>query len=71
MSENIFIDGIRIDPPHEKAPSFIKGKLGIKVDTLINFLMENQNDRGYVNCDLKESKEGKLYLTLNNYKKPV
>lgn len=64
-----FIKGITIKPPHQNAPSFVKGKVSFKVEDVIAALRENQNSSGYVNADLKESKDGKLYLQLDTYQK--
>lgn len=62
--------GFFLKPPHEKAPDWVKGQIGIKVEDAIEYLKQHENERGYVNLDLKESKQGKLYLDLNVYKKP-
>lgn len=70
MADNIiFIDGLKFDKPNEGAPEFIKGKLSIHAERLTKFIAEHKNENGYINIDLKKSKEGKLYLALNNYKK--
>lgn len=60
--------GFFTKPPHQNAPSFIKASLAIKVDEAIAFLQQNQNSAGYVNFDIKESKEGATYVQHNNYK---
>ena len=65
--ESTLPEGFFLKPPHEAAPSWIKGQIGIKVDTAIEYLQRMKNDKGYVNLDLKESKGGKLYLDLNNF----
>jgi len=71
MAENIFADGISFKKPREGAPEFIKGSISILVDKLIPFLKQHQDENGWVNLDLKRSKEkGTLYLSLNTYKKP-
>lgn len=67
--ENIFADGIFAEKPSDKAPSFLKAKVSINVDQLIPFISKHKNGAGYVNLDLKESKGGKLYFSLNEYKK--
>ena len=69
MADKIFADGIRFERRPEKAPEWVKGKISFKVDDAIKFLTENKNDRGWVNLDLKQSKDGKLYLELNTFKK--
>ena len=66
---NIFVDGMFFDKPSAGAPDFVKGKISVKVETLVPFLEEHKNDKGYVNIDLKKSTGGKLYLSLNNFKK--
>lgn len=39
-----------------------------KVDDFIAFLRENRNEKGYVNVDVKKSKDGtKMYGELNSY----
>jgi len=71
MSEETTLPvGFFLKPPHSNAPGWVKGQIGIKVDDAIGYLKEHMNDRGYVNLDLKESKQGKLYLDLNTYEKP-
>lgn len=53
---------------HEKAPSFVVGQLSIKVPDAIPFLEENQSNAGYVNIDIKLSKNGTYYCELNTWK---
>jgi hypothetical protein len=70
MAENIFAEGISFKKPREGAPEFIKGSISILADKLIPFIQEHKDENGWVNLDLKKSKEkGTLYLALNNYKK--
>lgn len=66
--EKIFAKGIYFDRPREGSPEFVKGRINIKVPDLIPFINAHQNNAGYVNLDLKKSKEGKLYLELNTWK---
>ena len=68
MSEKIFVSGMRFSR-RENAPVFVIGQLGIKVDELVTFLKANVNDKGWLNIDIKKSKEGKLYCELNTYEK--
>lgn len=67
MSEPVFLDGLIAKRPHEKAPSFVKARLSFKVDDFIKFLQRYQN-KGWVNADLKVSKNGKLYAQLDTWK---
>jgi len=63
--ESTLPEGFFLKLPHDNAPGWVKGQIGIKVDTAIEYLNRVKNDKGYVNLDLKESKAGKLYLDLN------
>lgn len=65
--DKIFAKGIYFDKPREGAPEFIRGRISIKVVDAIPFLEMFQSNAGYVNLDLKKSKEGKLYLELNQF----
>ena len=66
--EKVFADGIRFKNPGPKAPTFVKGKISVNVDNFIKFL-QIYSQNGWVNLDLKESKNGVLYLELNTYQK--
>lgn len=68
MAEKIFTNGIRFEKPREGSPDFVKGRLSFKVDEAVAFLEKYKNEKGWLNCDLKKSKEGKLYLELNQFK---
>lgn len=69
MAEKIFADGFRFEKPREGAPEFVKGRISIKVPEAIAFLQLHQSNAGWVNLDLKKSKEkGTLYLELNTFK---
>lgn len=56
------------DKPKAKAPEWIKGTISVKVEDFLAFAEEHMNEKGYLNIDLKKSKEGKYYLALNEYK---
>ena len=65
--EKIFADGMRFELPGEKAPTWIKGKISINADKFIAFVEQYKNERGWLNLDVKESKNGTLYVELNTY----
>lgn len=67
--EKVFAKGIYFDKPKEGSPDFVKGKISVKVDDFIAFAKEHEKKSGYINLDLKKSKEGKLYLELNSWEK--
>jgi len=54
----------------EKAP-WIKGQIGIKLDKFIAFAKQHVDDRGWLNIDIKESKNGEWYCELNTFKKTL
>jgi len=66
MSDIVFADGFYFNKPHEKAPDFVLGKLHIKVDSAIRFLQNLQGSE--VNLDIKESKAGKIYIAVDDWK---
>ena len=65
-NDNVFIDGLIIKRPHENAPDFVKLKLSFKVEELVNFLQQHQKE-GWVNADVKVSKNGKIYAALDTW----
>lgn len=65
----IFANGLRFIKPTEQTPEWIKGKVSVKVDEFVEFLKKYQNENGWVNIDLRKSKDGgKLYFALNTFK---
>ncbi len=71
MSDKIFVDGMQFDPPKQGAPSFVKGKISVRVQPFVEFCNKYANEAGFINIDLFQSQKGNLYLALNTYKKPV
>ena len=63
-----FVEGMFLKEPREGAPTFVKGSISFKLDKFIPYLHSKANAAGYVNVDLLESKEGKLYVKLNDWK---
>ena len=67
-----FIDGMFISKAGEKRPDFIKAEITLYPEQLVPFLKANatQNTAGkwQVRIDVKQSKEGKLYAELNDWK---
>lgn len=65
--DKIFADGIIFSRPKEGAPEFVKGRLSFKVEEAVAFLEKHKKADGWVNCDLKKSQNGKLYLQLDTF----
>lgn len=64
--DKILAKGLSFKKPHVNAPSFVIGKLSIKVEEFIQFLKDNEVN-GWVNIDLKKSQKGNLYGELNTW----
>mgnify|MGYP003334953982 FL=1 len=52
---------------NDNAPDFVIGKLSLKADEAIQFIKDNSSN-GWVNLDVKKSKDGKYYIELDNFK---
>ena len=64
--ETVFVDGMIVKRPNENAPDFVKAKLSFKVSEMVAFLQQHERE-GWVNADLKVSKGGKLYASLDTW----
>ena len=69
MSEVQFPAGLTAKAPHENAPDFFKAKIVIHVKDLGNWLREkNKAGEEWVSLDVKESKGGKWYASVDEWK---
>lgn len=66
MSDIEFVDGLIVKKPHENAPDFVKCSISIKRADLGNWLRGKQDE--WINVDVKESKNGKWYAAVNDFK---
>ncbi len=68
-TETVFVEGLIVKAPREGAPDFVKGKVSIKIDEMIAFLQSQQAlGKEWVNADIKESKSGKWYCAVDDWK---
>ena len=69
MKEEVeFVDGLLVKAPHEKAPSFVKASIAIKVEDLGKWLRAKYKaGNEWVNIDVKESKAGKWYAAVSTF----
>ena len=67
MADNDMVKGFFMKTPNDKAPDFVKRKVGVNVEQFTEYLRENQNGKGYVNFDLLEAKSGHWYLKKDEY----
>lgn len=65
-NEPEFVNGLIVKAPHENAPEYVKAKLSIKREELIEWLEGKEGD--WINLDLKESQGGKWYAAVDNWK---
>ena len=64
-----FVDGLVVNAVSAKGPSWIKQKLGIKIDTLIEQLEAAKAEgEEWFNVDICVSKQGNLYAKRNTWK---
>lgn len=64
-----FVDGMVVNAVSAKGPSWIKQKVGIKIDTLIKQLQDAKAEgEEWFNVDICVSKQGKLYAKRNTWK---
>lgn len=61
-----FVDGLIVKTPNEKAPQWVKANISIKREELIDWLQKKQGD--WINLQMKESKNGGLYVEVDNWK---
>lgn len=65
-NDNKFIGGLFFKAPHENAPDFIISKGSIKVADMAAWLAQQPGE--WVNFDLKESREGKFYASVDDWR---
>jgi hypothetical protein len=64
--ETEFVDGLIVKAPREGAPEYVKAAISIKRAELIAWLTARDGD--WVNVQVKESKGGKWYAAVDNWK---
>ena len=61
-----YLNGLWVEKPHEKAPDFVKAKMSINVEKMLETLKSSKEK--YINLQLKESKDGRLYAEIDEWK---
>jgi len=68
MSTDIeFVDGLYFKEPRAQAPDYVKGSLSIQPAKLAAWCQTHASEE-WVNVDVKESKNGKIYCAVNDWK---
>ncbi len=65
-NEPQFINGLIVKAPHENAPEYVKAKLSIKREELIETLQGMDGE--WVNAEIKVSQNGKWYVAVDAWK---
>ena len=66
MSDAKFIPGLFFKDKHENAPDFVICKGSVKVADLLAWLQKQDGE--WVNFDLKRSRDGKPYASVDDWK---
>ena len=67
MADDIeFVNGLIVKAPHANAPDFVKAAISIKVADLTEWL--SGRDEEWINIDVKESRGGRWYASVSNFK---
>lgn len=61
-----FINGLIIKAPNEKAPEYVKARISIRREELIEWLKSEQGE--WINADIKVSQGGKWYAAVDDWK---
>ena len=61
-----FVDGLIVKAPRQGAPGFVKCSISIKRAELGNWLRGKSDE--WINIQVKESKTGKWYAEVDNWK---
>jgi hypothetical protein len=66
--EKIFVDGINLKMPSDKAPEYILLQAGFNVKKFSEWATQYQDEKGWVNITIKRSKNGNIYAELDTWK---
>jgi hypothetical protein len=62
----VFADGMIVKKPHQNAPEFVKASVSFKMKEFVEWGREHHKE-GWVNVQIKESRGGKLYASLDTF----
>jgi hypothetical protein len=54
-----------VKAPHANAPDFVKASISLKIVEMLAWLNQQQGE--WVNLDMKESREGKWYVSVSTF----
>ena len=66
-----FVEGLRVFAPNQNAPEWIVANISIEAKEFYKWLVakgKKLGDEKYIKIDVKKSKKGGLYASVNNFK---
>lgn len=69
-TEKKFVDGLFVKLPNDKAPDFVLLDMSVN-NKFMAWAMDNMDEKGWVNIQIKRSKTGSIYGELNTWKPKV
>lgn len=66
-TEKKFVDGLFVKLPNDKAPDFVLLDMSVN-NKFMAWAMDNMDEKGWVNIQIKRSKNGSIYGELNSWK---
>lgn len=64
----VFVDGLNIKLPSEKAPAWILLQMGFNAQKFFRWCQDHMDDKGWVNITVKKSQKGVIYGELDTWK---
>ena len=64
--DKVFVNGLRVYKPNDRAPDFVIANIVINRDELIEWLKSNGDT---VKVDIKNGRTGKYYAEVNTYQR--
>lgn len=64
----IFVDGVNIKFPSEKAPTWVLLQMGFNAAKFFRWCQDHQDGKGWVNITVKKSQKGTVYAELDTWK---
>jgi len=71
QNQTEFVDGLRVFAPNQNAPEWIVANISIEAKEFYKWLVakgKTLGDEKYIKLDVKKSKKGGLYVSVNNFK---
>lgn len=62
----VFVDGLFVSR-RENSPEFVVANLSFRTEEFINWIKAHTNAKGYCNIDIKKSRKGSIYASLNEW----